>query len=312
MPVGENTPSDCRRIAGSTGWRIFVFFVAITCSWSSSAALTVATYNVENYLVADRMVDGVFRKAYPKPEKERAALVSVIGQIAPDILAVQEMGGPAFLAEFQRELKQAGQDYPHAALLEAVDAERHVAVLSKIPFKEVRRYPRVETTYFGQPDAVKRGVLEVIFATEAGDVSLFVVHLKSKFTERPDDPESAIQRQQEAGAVRDLILARYPDAKKGRYILAGDWNDTRNSKPIRTLLKRGERELGELIAAADSRGETWTHFYRREEIYSRIDYLLVSPALLPLVENGRATVADGPGVREASDHRPVWLRLNVR
>ena len=38
-------------------------------------ALTVATYNVENYTIANRMVEGVYRQAYPKPEKERAALV---------------------------------------------------------------------------------------------------------------------------------------------------------------------------------------------------------------------------------------------
>lgn len=294
-----------------------MFFVAIYSGCfgllaSALASLTVATYNVENYLVADRMVDGVFRKAYPKPEKEKAALIQVIASITPDVLAVQEMGKASFLAEFQRELQLAGQHYPHTALLEAVDPDRHVAVLSKVPFKDVRRYPQVATMYFGKPEAVKRGVLEVVFATDAGDVSLFVVHLKSKFTERPDDPESAIQRQQEAAAVRDLIFTRFPDLAKGRYILAGDWNDTRNSKPIRTLLKRGERELGELLRAADSRGDTWTHYFRREDIYSRIDYLLVSPPLAGLVENGRAQVGDGTGVREASDHRPVFMRLKVK
>jgi endonuclease/exonuclease/phosphatase family metal-dependent hydrolase len=306
-----------RRLFGFAGRRILVFFVAIpVCclglAVSVSAALTVATYNVENYLVADRMVDGVFRKAYPKPEQEKAALVQVIASIAPDVLAVQEMGKEPFLAEFQRDLQLAGQHYPHTALLEAVDPDRHIAVLSKVPFKEVHRHGKVTTMYFGKPEAVKRGVLEVVLATDAGDLSLFVVHLKSKFTERPDDPESAIQRQQEAVAVRDLIFTRFPDPTKGRYILTGDWNDTRNSKAVRTLLKRGERELGEMLRAADSRGDTWTHFFRREDIYSRIDYLLVSPTLTGLVENGRAQVGDGPGVREASDHRPVFMRLKVK
>src|SRR5438552_2740429 len=65
-----------------------------------SAAVTVATYNVENYTIADRMVEGVYRQAYPKPEKEKAALRHVISDIAPDILALCEMGKPEFLAEF--------------------------------------------------------------------------------------------------------------------------------------------------------------------------------------------------------------------
>ncbi len=80
-------------------------------------ALIIATYNVENYLVTDRLVAGVYREAYPKPEKEMSALRQVIAGIAPDILAVQEMGGPAYLAEFQGELRQAGQNFPFTALL---------------------------------------------------------------------------------------------------------------------------------------------------------------------------------------------------
>ena len=275
------------------------------------AALTVATYNVENYTVADRMVDGVYRPAYPKPEKEKAALRQVIAGIAPDILAVEEMGGQPFLDDFQRDLKQAGQDYPHTVVLEAADADRHVAVLSKVPFKEVRRHAAVAVTYFGQKDVVKRGVLEVIFATSEGDFSLFVLHLKSRRTERKDDPEGTIQRHLEAEAARDLVLSRYPDPAKGKFVICGDWNDTRGSKAVRALQKRGELEIGEILRATDSRGETWTHFYRREDTYSRIDYLLVSAALRPFVAADRAAVWDGAGVAEASDHRPVFMRLNL-
>lgn len=289
------------------GWGAFSVFGAAV----AAAALTVATYNVENYLVADRMVDGVYRPAYPKPEKEKNALTQVIAGISPDILAVQEMGTAPFLKEFQQELKQAGQNFPYTTLLTSADPDRHVAVLSKVPFKEVRPHAQVATTYLGKKDVVKRGVLEVIFATHEGDVSLFVVHLKSKRTERPDDPESAIQRQQEAVAVRDLIFARFPDPAKGKYILCGDWNDTRNSKPVRALLKRGERELGELLRAGDSRGESWTYLYQREDTYNRIDYILVSPLLKPLVVAGRAVVGDGAGVDEGSDHRPVFMKLNL-
>jgi len=286
-------------------------FSALLVAPPAPAALTVATYNVENYTVANRMVDGVYRPAYPKPEKERAALAQVVAGIAPDILAVEEMGPQKFLDDFQRELKQAGQDFSHAVVLEAADADRHVAVLSKVPFKEVRRHAEVAITYFGQREVVKRGVLEVIFATEQGDFSLFVVHLKSKYTERKDDPESAIQRQQEAEAVRDLVLSRYPDPATGRYVVCGDWNDTRASKTVRAMQKRGDRSTGELLRATDSRGETWTHFYRREDTYSRIDYFLVSAALQPFVAAGRATIWDGPGVNDASDHRPVFMQLKL-
>ena len=292
---------------GQIVWFIFCCFGLVTPGW----ALTVAAYNVENYLVTDRMVEGVFRQAYPKPETEKAALRQVIAGISPDILAVEEMGPQPFLDEFQRDLKQAGQDFPFTVLLEGPDPDRHVAVLSKVPFKEVRPHARLETTYFGQKQTVKRGALEVIFATEAGDFSLFVIHLKSRHTERTADPESAIQRALEAEAVRDLVLSRYPDPVKGRFMICGDWNDTRGSRSIRAMQKRGDLALGEILRAADSHGEVWTHFWRREDTYSRIDYLLVSPALKPYVVGGCGRIYDGAGVPDASDHRPVFMKLNV-
>lgn len=276
----------------------------------AQAAITVATYNVENYLVANRMVDGVYREAYPKPEAEKTAVRKAILAIAPDVLAIEEMGKQPFLEELQRDLKIDGADYPHAVVLDAGDADRHVAVLSKLPFKDVKRHAAVPVTFLGQKDVVKRGVLEVAFATDAGDLTVFVVHLKSRRTERPDDPEGVAQRQAEAEAVRDLVLARFPDPAKAKFIVCGDWNDTRNNKPVKALLKRGGTELGTVLTAADSRGEVWTHFYRTANTYSQIDYLLISAGLKSFVV-GDGTIYDGPGMLDGSDHRPVVARLNL-
>ena len=274
-------------------------------------AITVGTYNVENYLVTDRMADGAFRKAYPKPETEKAALRQAIAGFAPDILALQEMGKPEFLAELQRDLKADGLDYPHAFVLEAGDSDRHVAVLSKLPFKALHKHTQVPIKLFGKDDIVKRGVLEAVFATNEGDVSVFVIHLKSRRTERPDDPEGATQRSAEATAARDLVLSRYPDPANAKFIITGDWNDTRTSRAVRALQKRGELDVGEILRAYDSRGDTWTHAYRREDSYSRIDYILVSPGLKPFLERANAKIYDGAGVREASDHRPVYIKLKL-
>ena len=312
----DNILCASRRLAGFAGRRAVVLFAAINafCLGSAvmaAAALTVAAYNVENYTLADRMVDGVYRAAYPKPEKEKAALRQVITGIAPDILALQEMGPPAYLADFQRELKLAGQDFPHAVVLEAADADRHVAVLSKVPFKEIRRHARVPITYFKRPEVVKRGVLEVIFASPDGDFSIFILHLKSKHTDRKDDPEAALQRALEAEAVRDLVLARYPDPAKAKFMVCGDWNDTRSSRPVQAMQKRGRTIIGEILPATDSRGEGWTHYFRRDVTYSQIDYLLVSPGLKPHVVGGRAKIWDGAGTTEASDHRAIYVQLNV-
>jgi exonuclease III len=42
-----------------------------------------------------------------------------------------------------------------------------------------------------------------------------------------------------------------------------------------------------------------------------VDLIFVSPALRPQVREGRAQIFDGAGVREASDHRPVYVVLDL-
>jgi endonuclease/exonuclease/phosphatase family metal-dependent hydrolase len=290
-------------------------FVAIGLGSATPRAraetLTIATYNLENYGPADRMTEAGYRKEYPKPEAEKRALRAVIRGLAADVLVVQEMGPRPYLDELRRDLKADGCDYPFAELATAADADRHVAVLAKRPFKAVTTHTDLQFAYFGAKETVKRGLLEATFTTAAGDVTVFAVHLKSRFTDRADDPMSATRRAAEATAVRDRVLKRFPDPARARFIVLGDCNDSRTSRPIAALQKRGKTEIAALLPAADSRSEVWTHFFRREETYSRVDHIFVSPGLLPAVKDGVAQIYDRDGVRDASDHRPVYVVLTL-
>jgi len=192
------------------GWLGWLGLLVLTLRLPAET-LTIATYNVENYLVADRMVEGAYRQAYPKPEAEKKALRAVIHSLDADVIALQEMGSRVYLEELQRDLASDGLKYPYAELLEAADADRHVAVLSRRPFASVAKHAELTFSYFGKKETVKRGLLEVRFATEAGEITLFVVHLKSRFTDRPDDLNCALRRQGEATAVRDRVLKVFPD-----------------------------------------------------------------------------------------------------
>ena len=135
----------------------------------------------------------------------------MIRALDADVLALQEMGPAGYLEELRRDLRAEGVDYPHAALAEAADADRHVAVLSRIPFSRVQTHAGLDFRYFGGRAKVKRGLLEVDLAVAGGELTLFVVHLRSRFTERADDPGAALFRAGEAEAVRDLVLRRFPD-----------------------------------------------------------------------------------------------------
>ncbi len=271
--------------------------------------LTIATYNIENYGPANRMTEAGYRKDYPKPEPEKSALRTVLRGLNADVLVVQEMGPQPYLDELRRDLKSAGLDYPFAVLAAAADADRHVAVLARRPLKAVTTHTDLSFAYFGGKETVKRGLLEATIATVAGDVTLFAVHLKSRFTERADDPMSAIRRAGEATAIRDRILKRFPAPAESRFLVLGDCNDSRASKAAAFLQKRGKTEIATLLGAADSRGDSWSHVFRREESYTRVDHIFVSPGLLPAVQGGAAKIYDGDGVRAASDHRPVFVVL---
>lgn len=273
--------------------------------------LTIATYNVENYLAADRMVEGTYRQAYPKPEAAKQALRAVIRALDVDVIALQEMGSRPYLEELQRDLASDGVNYPYAELLEAADADRHVAVLSRRPFISVTKHAELTFSYFGKKEIVKRGLLEVRFATDAGEIALFVVHLKSRFTDRPDDPNSALRRLGEATAVRDQVVKVFPQPANARFLIMGDCNDSAASKPVRALAQKGKTKIAEALPAADSRGEVWSHFYKKEQIYSRVDHVLVSALLMPSVVDGSAKIIDLPEVAAASDHRPLVLKLEL-
>ncbi len=277
---------------------------------TASGSIRVATFNVYNYLSMDRRVEGRYRPAYPKPEVEKAGIRATIRAVEPDVLALQELGPAPYLEELRQDLAHEGLVYTHSYLLEAADPARHVAVLSRLPFRAVNGHPEVEFNYFQERELVKRGLLEVSFGEGDERWTLFVVHLKSRFTDRPDDPMSETRRTLEARAARDLVLARFPNPGSARYIVAGDFNDTTRSRPIEAFRHRGPRTITELLPTADSRGETWTHRYLPEDSYTRVDYLLVSPGMRPSVAGGVARIFDGVGALSGTDHRMVYLDLD--
>ena len=101
------------------------------------------------------------------------------------------------------------------------------------------------------------------------------------------------------------------DPAAARFLVLGDCNDGKAGKAVQRLLRRGKTEVARLLPAADARGETWTHAYRKEETYSRVDHILVSPGLSASVRGGVARIYGGAEATSASDHRPVVVTLEL-
>ncbi len=271
--------------------------------------LTVATYNVQNYTLADRRAADGFRPDYPKPEAEKAALRAVIRALNADVLVLQELGGPAFLAELRRDLASEGADYPYGEAMLASDEARGLAVLSRVPLGALVAHRDLRARRRGTEEAepVRRGLLQVEVPRAEGALTLFVVHLKSRLAVDKDDPRAEDQRVAEAQAVRDRILEVFPLPTEARFLVLGDFNDLPGSRTLQAVEARGKTRIATSVEAFDSRGHGWTHAYPKAGLYSRFDHALASGALVKDVS--RAWIADQPETARASDHRPLVIDL---
>ena len=140
-------------------------------------SVRIASYNLRNYLITDRLVEGTWLKAYPKPEVEKSIIQKGILAVKPDILVVQELGGMPFLFELKEDLKASGLDYPFLLLMEGEDSDRMTGLLSRIKPSYSVQHKDLEFKYFDEKRSVLRGMLEVGFKGEIS-FSIFFRTLK--------------------------------------------------------------------------------------------------------------------------------------
>lgn len=122
---------------------------------------------------------------------------------------------------------------------------------------------------------------------------------------------STLRRTLEGRAVRDKIIKVYPNLERERYLIVGDLNDSPISGALRALKKRGDRILSIPIECADPSGARWTHYYKKEDSYTRIDYFLRSPGWKE-ASSVVGQIFSRQDYYEGSDHRMVWIDLPVR
>ena len=293
-----------------SGFGCWFSLIALICSSALLHAQTfrVATYNVENYL--DRPTE---TRPHPKSAEARAKVRECIRAAKPDVLALQEMGSVSALLELRDSLKAEGLEFPYWEHVTGFDTNIHVAILSRFPLSSRRPHTNDNFLLGGRRLRASRGFGEVdVQVSPRCSFTLITAHLKSK---RPvPEADQAEERLEEAKILRGIIQADLAANPRADLIVAGDFNDTKDSASVKTVIGRGRFKLVDTRPAErngdnasnppfEPRTITWTHYYGKEDTYSRIDYILLSPGMAGKWVPGDSCVVTIPNWGVGSDHR---------
>ncbi len=291
----------------------FVLLIVVGFRFPLFAAppeIVVCQYNVKNYVNEKAKGEGDKYATHAKPESEIVALIKVIKDINPDILGVCEMGTPDRFEDFKKRLNEAGLGYTDFEYVQAADADRHLALVSRFPIVARQSATDVPFEVDGQQEKVRRGFLDVTVQVNSGyQLRLVGAHLKSKL---PIPEGEALVRRYEAQQLRahlEKIMAADPEVNLMCY---GDFNDSKNEPMFSEITGvRGSANYMADIWAKDPLGDKWTYYWKVSDEYSRIDYLFASPALFHEVVRAKSRVyrSDANDWSDASDHRPVFTSI---
>jgi endonuclease/exonuclease/phosphatase family metal-dependent hydrolase len=254
---------------------------------------------------------------HAKSDAAKAKVRESIEAMKPDVISLEEMGSTNALLELRASLKDEGLDFPYWEHIQGFDTNIHVAVLSRFPI--IARHPHTNEDFLldGRRFSVSRGFAEVEIQVATNyTFTLIAVHLKSR---RPvAEADEADLRLQEAKVLRGIIDEHFQADPGVKMVVLGDFNDVQNSASTRAVIGRGKFKLFDTRPAErngdsapnpepreEQRKVTWTHYYGVEDTYSRIDYILLSPAMKQDWLDGGTYIPTIPNWGIGSDHRPV-------
>jgi endonuclease/exonuclease/phosphatase family metal-dependent hydrolase len=292
-------------------WLAVMLWLGESAAGLGAEKFRVATYNVENYL------DEATRTRFVKSPESKAKVCETICAIQPDVIALQEMGSEKALEELQASLRARGLDLPHREHVSGFDTNVHVAILSRFPFSA--RRPHTNDTFLlsGHRLRVSRGIAEVdVRVAPDYSFTLLVAHLKSK---RPvPEADEAEWRLEEAKVLREKIDAHLLKTPDANLVVVGDFNDSRDSASTKAVIGKGKHKLvdtrpAELNGddapkpnpASEPRNVSWTHFYGKDDSYTRIDFILLSTGMVGEWVQSETFVGVVKNWGVGSDHRPI-------
>ena len=284
----------------------------------SAERVRIGTWNLENYLLH------ALESRPAKSESAKAKIATVLKDLNADILALQELGGVSAAEDIRSRARRLGLDYPYLEMVRGADTNIQVAVLSRYPFGASHAHTNDTYLLSGRRFRVSRGILEVdVRVQDRYSLTVFTTHLKSR--RAVPEADEAEMRAAEARILRGKVESRMKREPRANVVVLGDFNDTKDSEAIRTLIGKGAGRLVD-TRPAEANGDsgvspnprwqprtvTWTHFYGVEDSYSRIDYALLNANAAREWVPAETRILVVPDWGLASDHRPLLVVLEAR
>lgn len=249
---------------------------------------------------------------------------SIVAEVRPDVIAVVEVEDRMTLQRFEEYVlkKVTGHEkdplrFEHAMLIDGNDERGiDVGVMARKGF-EIESIRSHIDDKDGDSRIFSRDCVEYEVTTPGGGSLLLMVnHFKSK------RGGGDARRKRQAEEVAKIYGKRRQEGHD-RIVIAGDLNDTPDSKTLEPLLATTD-----LKDAGDHDEFDWGDGKGTYEDGDRIDYLLLSPALSKAVKRGgvnrrgiwkKSHLGDDtkmlPTLTEekeaASDHAAIWVELDI-
>lgn len=244
-------------------------------------------------------------------EEQRSRIFALIARENPDLIFIQEINS----SDRKLFLRRLGVQYPHQLWADRFENYNGGAILSRIPFKNSRNID-IGTPYMPGHTNVNEAVISLL----GQDVYLYNCHLypaghalmqlifgKRTLESFVTHTRTAYLRRQAEAEQLHKIISR----ARGPVILAGDFNDTPNSRVYRLF---NERLQNAFASAGWGLGTTYGHYSMQGSVskhwsfilfdFLRIDQVFASPHFKIL--DARVDHLD------VSDHRPQLVRVTLR
>jgi len=276
--------------------------------------ISVLSYNLWNYFV-----EGDYSKRV-KPVDSRDAVAAAIAKSGADIVLVSEIGGANSMDDLKRRLSEHGAEYPFSTFMHGSDLTRALGVFAKFAPVEVQK---LDPAYLLRPKKapksskpnrvpVQRGFLHLVFERDGYRLHIVLAHLKSRIYHSVYSHSD--MRRYEARLLRGVVSDILKKDPAANILVAGDFNDTKDSGAIAAIRGDTLKESMKLVdlRPLDADGCCWTHWWKREDSYGRIDYAFASPKLLPEIEKDKNRIVQMPfSWLKASDHRPIEVFIDT-